>query len=559
MDKYSTTRYNKAPTIAHSRTRFDLSHNILTTCNTGDLVPVLVEPIYPGDTVSLNTASLTRLETSLHQTMDNAYIEFAFFFVPLDQVWENFDKFLGANDDAWTQENEYNIPQLLLMADGDLDGFTVEPGSLLNHLMLPSGVYGGGLEDRDSALSVDALPLRSVFKIWNEWFRDQNYDSIIYFGDGDNDIYLDEGFLLNGEYFYPASSALKVNRFHDIFSTALPAPQKGQEVTISPFAGLTDVILKDPSTSTQKLVDSDGVGVVSTNFASGPQLLDDLKGNTTSLFDPNGSLAVDLGSATAVTINQLRLAIVTQAMAERDARGGTRLTEKIYSTWNVKAPSLELGRSEFLGGKRFPITMMEVLQTSETGVTVLGSDAGHSKTLDNSESFVKSFTDYGWLIGFAFMRTARSYSQGIDRKFRNKSKYDLYDPMLDNIGELAVLKQELYAVDLGDATYVAEANEVWGYQEPWYHLKERLNRFSGYFQPGISGTMDSWHYGDNYSEIPQNSASWLKEGAENVDRTIAVTSDAVYAYQWRLNVHFDLKVTREMKKYPVPNTFGFGY
>lgn len=560
-DKYTETRYNRAPTVNHPRTQFDLSHNRLLTCNTGDFVPCLAEPIFPGDTVKLDTASLTRLATSLHQTMDQAYIEFAFFFVPNIFIWDNFDKFLGANDDPWAQEIDFTIPQLKLGLEDNSDIATVSPGSLLNHLALPAGDYGSDEISSDDYMSIDILPLRAVFQVYNDWFRDENYDSIVYFDKGDYDSFLGDQYVFNGDYFDPASSILKVNRFKDVFSTALPAPQKGQEVTISPYAGLADVILKDnldSQTQYQRLLNkTTGQGVNSTNFASGNVPLP--LGVTTTNLDPNGTLAVNLGEATAVTINQLRIAIVTQAMAERDARSGTRLPEKIYSTWNVKAPSLELGRSEFLGGKRIPITMMEVLQTSETGQTVLGSDAGHSKTLDRSESFIKSFTDYGWLLGFVFMRTNRTYSQGIDRKFRNKSKYDLYDPMMDNIGELAVLKQELYAIDLLTPQDLAAGQEVFGYQEPWYHLKERLSRTSGYYQPGINGTLDSWHYGDNYNQVPSAGSSWLKEGAENVDRTISVQQDAPYSYQWEVDIHFDLKITREMKKYPVPNTFGFGY
>ncbi len=114
MDKYSTTRFNQAPILSHERTRFDLSHDILKTFNTGELVPILCEPVFPGDTVSLNTASLTRLETSLHQTMDNAYLETAFFFVPSKLVFDHFDEFMGANDDPWTQTIYQSLPQLNL-------------------------------------------------------------------------------------------------------------------------------------------------------------------------------------------------------------------------------------------------------------------------------------------------------------------------------------------------------------------------------------------------------------------------------------------------------------
>lgn len=544
MDKISKSRFNYAPTINKARTRFDLSHNVLTTLNTGELVPVLVEPVYPGETFSLKTASLTRLETSIHQTMDNAYIEFAYFFVPNRIIWNDFDKFLGANDDPWAQTTNYRIPKAILATGAG--PLTVNPMSLINQLGVPSGSYGYNFvsQDADKHLGISYLPIRGVFQVFNDWYRDENFDSIVYFAKDSSDHLANYPFTFNGSSFNPCNSILHVNRFKDVFSTALPAPQKGSEITIG-MAGNADVFWSAPNNGVSS-------GDNTYFYTSG--------GKNIFSSDPSDSqasavLKADLSTATAITINQLRLAIASQAMLERDARGGTRLKEKTYSVWGVDAPDLNLDRSEFLGGKRIPVNMMEVLQTSESGTTVLGTDAGHSKTMDVSDGFTKSFTQYGWIIGFAYARTSRSYSQGIDRKLRDRDLYDLYDPMLDNIGEVGVKRSELYSLSTANSTNLGKANEVFGYQEAWYHLKERTNQFRGYFQTGISGSLESWHYGDKYTDYPLLSASWLKEGAENVDRTIAVSASV--SYQWSLSIHFELHATRTMHKYSIPNTFGF--
>lgn len=576
MDLQSKTHFNRAPTITKRRTRFDLSHPVLTTFNTGDFVPVFCEPVYPGETHSLVTSSLTRLETSLHQTMDNAYLEFAFFFVPLKTVFDNFDKFLGANDDAWAQTQEFHLPQIKMVGhniSGSGAGTqSVSVGSMYQQLFAPAGSYGHSIGEGETSetagLSYDATPIFSVFQVYNDWYRDENYDSIIYFDKSGTDIYLNDGFLFNGEYFKPQSNILKVNRFKDLFSTALPAPQKGQEVSL----GLAGVA---PLVSGTDYFDLGSAPVLA--FGSwgspGEKITEPVTSYTGSLGVDDGTLSVssddffaeqnikgtnivaDLSKASSITINQLRLAIAAQAISERDARGGTRLKEKTYAEWGVHVNDLEIDRSEFLGGKRIPVSMMEVLQTSETGTTVLGTDAGHSKTVDSSESFVRSFTQYGWILGFMYVRTSRNYSQGIDRKFRNKDIYSLYDPMLDNIGELAIEKSELYALKTATKANVEATRAVAGYQEAWYHLKERTGRFTGYFQPGVSGTLDSWHYGDSYSDIPTISADWLKESETNVDRTIAVSSNA--SFQWSANIYFEYYATRTAGKYSIPNTFGF--
>lgn len=565
-DKYSTIRYNRAPTVNHPRTRFNLSHDILSTCNTGEFVPILSEFINPGETVDLKTSSLTRLETSLHQTMDNAYVEQAFFFVPLRILWNDFEKFEGANDDAWVQTRIYTVPQILL--SGAAAGVSISPGSLLNHLMLPAGNYGHGITASSKYLSVEMLSLRGVYEVYNQWYRDENYDSIVYYSKNSLDKNMGQlGELFNGSYFTPYNSNLYVHRFRDRFSTVLPAPQKGQEISIG-LSGFVPLVTNPNVTSISglKALNTTGdevffgddnlnpingvvksyLGVVGTD------------GATTNIGNQLGStnLGVNLADATAITINQLRLAIVRQAMLERDARTGSRYFEIIQSRWSTTAPDLVLDRCEYLGGKRTPVSMMEVLQTSETGTTVLGSDAGHSKTFDTSEGFVKSFQQHGLLMGFIYFRTDRSYSQGIDRRHFIKDYLDLPDPMLDNIGEVPVYRKELQATVTDSDLAVNTANEVFGYQEQYYWLKERPNRFSGYYQPGIQGSLDSWHYGDDYgSSFPLASASWMKETPNQVDRTIAVSSNA--AFQWSFNIHFELHITRPFKKYSIPNTFGF--
>lgn len=557
MDKYTTTRYNHAPTIGKKRTRFNLSHDILTTCNTGEFVPVLSEFINPGETVDLKSSSLTRLETSLHQTMDNCYFETAYFFCPLRILWTDFEKFQGANDDAWAQTLTFSIPQMYLT--GGSGAFSVTPGSLINHLVLPSGNYGSG--SANPYLSIEALSLRGVFETWNQWYRDENYDSIIYYSkaslNGTPGSFVP---LLNGASFNFFSDNLHVHRLRDRFSTVLPSPQKGQEVSLGLYgtAPLQVVAGTDPFVYTGLVTAGDSLQSNVTNPLATSISQDTVKFAAGGHMSINpGYMEADLSGASSVTINQLRLAIVRQAMLERDARAGTRYFEVIQSRWSTHAPDLVLDRVEYLGGKRVPVNMMEVLQTSETGTTVLGTNAGVSKTVDRAEGFTKSFTQHGILLGFMYFRTDRSYSQGIDRSHFIKDYLDMPDPMLDNIGEVPVYRKELFALKTSNAADVASSNDVFGYQEQYYWLKERINRFSGYFQSGISGTLDSWHYGDDYNDFPLASASWMKEDANQVDRTIAVTTGAENAFQWKVNIHFDLHVTRPFAKYSIPNTFGF--
>ena len=583
-DKYVNSRSNAAPSIVSGkkRTRFDVGATRRFTCNTGDFVPFYCQEVLPNDTWDMESASLTRLETSLHQTMDNAYLELAFFYVPNRIVMDDWDKLLGANDDAWARNVEISTPQLKLYGPSasPTSSVTVSPQSLLNYLMLPSMTTPTYTEwlaldaDAQADFEVTLLPLRATFQIYNDWFRDESVDSVVYFSKNNNDFQLGYTFLFNGQNFNPANATLKVNRFRDRFSSALPAPQKGNPVsfgvggyaplvvgpTMNPLGGVAmyDAINSNNDSHVlptsghylelvgtyQGQSDKAGIGVRSYQNVTNNDVYNINKTN----------LVADLSKATAITVNDLRLAIAAQVLSEQDARGGTRLNEVLFSQWNLKVPSLMIDRSEYLGGKRIPLQMLEVLQTSETGTTVLGSDAGHSKTFDaNSGSVLKSFMFHGYIIGVAFIRTARSYSQGIDRQFYRKGKFTYYNPIFDNIGEVPVKKVELFA-------NASVAGEVFGYQEAWYEYKEGLNRDSGYMQTGINGTLDTWHYGDKYVDTetgrPLLSPSWMKEDADRVDRTIAVSHDA--AYQWTCFINVEAYATRFMNKYSVPNSFGFG-
>ena len=63
------------------------------------------------------------------------------------------------------------------------------------------------------------------------------------------------------------------------------------------------------------------------------------------------AIYADLSSATAATINDLRLAFQTQRLLERDARGGTRYNELILAHFGVTVPDFRLQRPEFFGGR----------------------------------------------------------------------------------------------------------------------------------------------------------------------------------------------------------------
>lgn len=221
----------------------------------------------------------------------------------------------------------------------------------------------------------------------------------------------------------------------------------------------------------------------------------------------------------------------------------TRYTEMIRSHFNVLSPDSRQQRPEYLGGKRISLQTMEVVQTSSTDKTSpQGNTAGMSKTVDSDYMFEASFTEHGIILGLMCIRNENSYAQGIEKKFLRKNRLDFYWPALAHIGEVGIKNIELFAQG------TSEDNEIFGYQEKDYEYRYSKNLITGEFSPDYATSLDSWHYGDDYSELPTLSQEWITADKSNVDRTIAITGQD----QFLCDFYFYEEWTRPMPMHGVP-------
>lgn len=534
------TMVTNLPRININRSTFgSKSHRHLMTANAGDLNIFYAEEYLPGDTCKINLASLIRELTPIHPTMDNLYCDIYFFSCPDRLNWVHWKNFMGENDSSyWEQETEYEIPQVTAPPTGWVKG------SLADQLGIRQGVSG---------VSIDARFLRTYCRIFNDWFRDENLveplnnptDDTTVSGSNGTDQTVD---CVKGG--MPA----KVAKLHDVFTSALPEPQKGPD-TIIPLGESAPIITNDKGTvwsseTVNQITAGQKVGIGTTSNGTDPYNTVAYNTETgTFLTGQNGlrasaaSLQADLENAQAATVNQLRQAFAVQRMYERDARGGTRYTELIRSHFNVLSPDARQQRPEYLGGKRISLQTMEVIQTSSTDETSpQGNTAGMSKTIDSDYMFESSFTEHGIIMGLFCIRNENSYSQGIERKFLRKTKLDFYWPALAHIGEVGIKNIELYAQG------TTEDNEIFGYQEKDYEYRYSKNLITGEFSPDYAQSLDSWHYGDDYSELPTLSQEWIQSDRSNVDRTIAVTGQD----QFLCDFYFDEVWTRPIPMHGVP-------
>ena len=532
-----------------SRSKFDRSFSLKTSFNVGDIVPFYVDEVLPGDTFDVKTSKVVRMQTLITPIMDNIYLDTYYFFVPNRLVWEHWKQFNGENtESAWLPSTEYSIPQLTAPSGG----WSV--GTIADYMGIPTGVAN---------LSVSALPFRAYALICNEWFRDENLCDPLVVPTGDATV-AGSNTVASVEDYAKGATPYKAAKYHDYFTSCLPAPQKGPDVGIG-LTGNVPVVgnglalgLTNRSEFGGLYTSSNGsmnVGLAlfgketapsggsgnGFNGVVGVPTSEQLSGNL-----EKSGLVADLGALNSVTINQLRLAFQIQKLYEKDARGGTRYTEILKTHFGVTSPDSRLQRPEYLGGNRVPININQVVQNSATveGETPLGNVAGYSVTSDTHSDFRQSFTEHGFVIGVMVARYDHTYQQGIERFWSRKTRFDYYWPVLANIGEQAVLNKEIYAqgTDVDD--------EVFGYQEAWGDYRYKPNRVTGEMRSQYAQSLDVWHLGDDYTKLPSLSAEWIVEDKTNVDRVLAVTS--TNANQLFADLYINNQTTRPMPMYSIP-------
>lgn len=252
------------------------------------------------------------------------------------------------------------------------------------------------------------------------------------------------------------------------------------------------------------------------------------------------------------TINALRTAFQLQRYYEKLAGAG-RYIEWLNVFFGAKSPDARLQRSEYLGGKRIPINMTQVLQQSATsGTEILGKTGAYSLTRDRSSMFTKSFVEHGILLGVCCVRTEETYSQGIAREFLRDTHFDYYNPVFANLGNQAVKGVELYSFLLND-----DEKTTLGYQEAWAEYRYKPSTCAGYMRPYISGGYKTWTYAIEADPQDYDDANgfsidedFITSNNNALNRTLAVGGNTIH--QFIADIYIKANVVRPMPLYSIP-------
>lgn len=536
---------------------FDLSHDVKLSFKMGSLVPICAVDVIPGDRFSISYESMLRFSALIAPVMHEVTVTQHYFFVPNRILWDNWEAFI-------TQQSDIEAPYLEPVQSATAAQLIINKGSIADYFGLPTMVVP--IENVVYTPKINALPFAAYWRIMAEYYFDQNlqeetialanaWSNLI---DGKcNDLTVGAGSTMVTNCFngFVPKRAWK----HDYFTGALPFAQKGDQVEM-PIADFNDVpVITDPL-----IVPAPGrLGGLMQNLdgstydpATNSILYADgtsgrVTGNEDSLplyYDPAGSMYAETSqlSASSASINNLRRAFRLQEWLERNARGGTRYVESIYSHFNERSPDSRLQRPEYIGGAVQKMVISEVLSTTQTlngegqVVNPVGQMSGHGISVGGSKVLRYHATEHGWIIGLISVQPNTAYQQGIAKKFTRPDVFDYLWPTFAHIGEQEILSQEVY---FDPEESEADNVQTFGYVPRYAEYRFENNRVAGDFRD----TLDFWHLGRIFEERPFLNEQFIQADPSN--RIFAVeTGDHIYAH-----VLLRIKARRKLPKFGTPS------
>ncbi len=556
-EHFTSTKIKTGP-----RTKFDFTHTHKTTFNSGYLVPIECTEILPGDTFDTSTSFVMRMTTPIVPVMDNAILYIYHFFVPKRIIWNDWKKYLGANEDAWENNRKEILIPTIKSTDSTKMGYA--ENTLAGYMGVPIGrkVFANQNE-------ISSLQFRAYAQIWNDWFRNEDIQQEIYFDKGNTILdykniqpITSTSYVTNVQYGFELAP---VSKNPDYFTTCLPAPQRGPTILLplGKSAPVTNAKIRIPENefSPEWKIRNIQMGAPVGQIYGGSRVTADgaVYAGTYSDRQKIGlgldqvqlNLEADLSNATSASINALRQAIGLQEFFESLARGGTRYKEILWSQFGVNLPDATLQRAEYLGSDRFFINMDQVLQTTQGGTSpsgdaTLGTTGAWSLTGGQTTRIVKSFGEHGYLIKLMCVRVIHTYSQGLAKQWTRKRRLEEFWPELENIGEAAVYKKEIYFDDTIGNTNTNE--QVFGYQEMYAEYKYKPSTVSGNFAPDAKTPLTAWTYTDNYANAPTLNNEFNNESKNNIAQTLAFLNED----QFIIDFYVEEYATRPLRAYAIP-------
>lgn len=474
------------------RSKHNLSHKKLLSMDGGELVPIGLMEVLPGDSIQQATSALVRASPLLSPVMHPVHCYIKHFFVPNRLVWEDWEDFITGGPDGLDASV---FPTIAMPGVG---GATV--GSLADYLGIPTGV---------NSLEVSAIPFRAYALIWNTYFRDQDLQS---------PLTID---LTSGVDTTTSTGLQNACWEKDYFTSSRPWEQKGPGVTIplggsAPVHGIGIAQGQNATVTTVNNVrqtgglDNFGPSVWSSFDTADKLIVEGASAGAASY--PN--IRADLTAATGVDINQLREALALQRVMEARARFGSQYVDYL-AFLGVSSSDARLQRPEYLGGGRQTIQFSEVLQTAE-GANPVGELRGHGIGTMRSNRYRRFFEEHGYVISLMYIRPKAIYADGLHKTWNRRTKEDYWQREFEFIGQQEIQNKELYAAH-------PSPNGTFGWQNRFDEYRSIPSTVSGEFR---TTALNFWHQARLFASAPALNAAFVS--CVPTERTFAVPSEDVY-------------------------------
>lgn len=450
--------FNSVVTKKPKKSRFVLNHEYCATMDFGYLYPILCMDVVPGDRFRFGNEILVNTATMASPVYGRIDARVDYFFVPYRLLWDDWRDFITGGEDG---QSSPTFPSILPYMG------VVPVGSIYDYMGIPPTTQFG--EEQNGGTTVpkqgfSVLPFRAYNFIWNEFYRNQNYQDEAPFRTTSDTNGENLDYKLLSRCWRP-----------DYYTSMLPTPQRGADVSI-PVTGegtmyadipLVNEPLNEEGTNVTDLrgrgIDSGNSQVYSgenmdvyrssssTNYGiihTTPSPIGDNPANLQFDVSKHSRAQGDISGeidGLGVSINDLRRANAVQVWLERNMRAGARYVEQILSHFGVRVPDYRLDRPEHIGGFSKPIQVNQMQQLSQTtDDSYLGELGGRGFMYGTGATRKYRVEEHGVILGILNLQPRAMYSQGLPRYFSKRDKFDFYFPEFANLGEQEVKLKEIY-------------------------------------------------------------------------------------------------------------------